>query len=1680
MISDNSSEDESIEITDEPQESADTEGEDAEIDIQEEEETSPEDVFSAEDEIAVLNDEGETQSNNVKSVELDTRYCKMQFIYGLDSAWLNGLSLKVTYEDETTYTVTFPDNNDVANDGYNHTFRYTIADENECEHYPWETLEKGKTYHLVVYQGNSIVEQQDISTIGIEKSEDFRSTSLNVGLNSDVASPINGQAYYKFTALADDFYDIAADPYCGSYEIYRETEKGYERVAGDCWNLKAGQSLYFKFFGGVWIDDEYSENVNVCIEKGSKSIDSVKQKKNSCILTRGLDNAESGVYKYTSIDNELTIYYADNKSTNIPLCLEQTSYVYGNKIETYVLDADGNRIDWEKYENGLTAGKYTIQINVGDKALTCALEIKDFDLESLSVLKEGKQTLNLNTSKQWFKFTTGSKAEYRVNFSTANSRYAYPSYTLKYYDENNVLTNYSSGSGAITGLRADTTYIVGLSDEVSCTVEAELLSIPAMKSLKVKSHSPEKMTFIRGLEWPSIDSAEIEVTFDDDTKETQNYQAWENSEDKYGRYLTKTLYNEQGDEVSESSELEPGNYKYVFSYGTYGAYRQDTTATVGMKVVDIANASFEAELTADKTATVTNDGSAMLLKFTPSADGRYKYQFNAKYNRARILDSETKTIIDNDFGDHDEDDESFQDYDIYVTMKAGKTYYLYLEVKEGVSDIQVTVSRQQDYKKLSATLTDKDKTYVELLNTIGDIPMEVALTTADAAGKETTRKLRIGDSVDGYTLEYKLVNKNVSDAKPVYYDASNERLTTGTWVITPCLYTETYDSEEGENIATEAKIDTVESIEITVASVESLSEDEYIRLTAGRWQDVAKESRQIFVFKASEEGTYFPEIVGDADYEIYMNDDSTGGEYTTVDLKKDDYVLVQVTAYEPAKIRMTKKVAGQEKTYDLYDGFDEELPIARYDSYEFTFKPTEDGTYRLNIKADDGDTEEKTFYSTAVYCDGERDTALSVEEPCQLNAGHTYIYKISEITNYDYFDVSFNRVKAQAAYKEIKNIELVPEDDKEFNVISGWDTFQVKVTAADNTVEYFSYDYYEEGIAEKYGNDVRLNTERKDVDAFGAGSYEAYFSYGKAGSNEPKTTAKQTFTMPPISSYKTIALQGSVNPLADAGAKDYCIYRFEAVEDADYILESSASSANICVYSYYVDDDYGYWESCNESVNEYAKFRGYTGRTYLVEVSYLNDVTDKTMSLKLKKDKTIKSVKIKDYPSDLSVYRGNEWRTMKINDLVVHVAYTDGSGEDITGLGTDSCGNMLIMEYGKWIDDETYRVYLKLDRYQIYIDFKAASADDKGIPRAEVNVPVKAGEGGIVEFTPTESGFYSVHTPNPRFGVNITCKEDGKAMTARPYLEKGKTYTISGGYTIVRGTEITVVKGLCDWELTTKNATCTQNGESVYVCKAHNDYTVKVTLGKLEHEFGTWKLVKEATCADGEQQRTCNRCKTVEKRTIAATKSHSFSAWKVTKNATVLAEGVQQRSCSVCGKTEKASVAKLPATIALNVKGTIPLKVKQSFTVKVTMGAGDRVVSWKTSNKKVVSVKNGKIKGLKAGKSATITVQLASGKKASFKVKVQKPAVATKSIKVTNAATGRKQGKKATLKRGQSLKLKAALTPITSLQKVKWSTSNKKIVTVSKSGVIKAKKKGKATITVKSGNKKYNIKITVK
>ena len=211
----------------------------------------------------------------------------------------------------------------------------------------------------------------------------------------------------------------------------------------------------------------------------------------------------------------------------------------------------------------------------------------------------------------------------------------------------------------------------------------------------------------------------------------------------------------------------------------------------------------------------------------------------------------------------------------------------------------------------------------------------------------------------------------------------------------------------------------------------------------------------------------------------------------------------------------------------------------------------------------------------------------------------------------------------------------------------------------------------------------------------------------------------------------------------------------------------------------------------------------------------------------------------------------------------------------------------------------------------------------------------------------------------------------------------------------------------------------------------------------------------------------------------------SGCSWKtVSDTATSLKEGQKLQTCSTHkGETRTIASSKLSPKLTLNVpaKKKVPLKVKQKFTVKATgLAKGDKVVSWTSSNTKVATVSaKGRITGKKAG-TAKITVKLASGYTTWFTVKVQKKDVKTTSVKVINKATGKTVAKKITLKRGGKLNLQTAKVPVTSKEKITYTSSNKKVATVSAKGAVVAKKKGTTTITVRSGSKSVKIRITVK
>lgn len=160
---------------------------------------------------------------------------------------------------------------------------------------------------------------------------------------------------------------------------------------------------------------------------------------------------------------------------------------------------------------------------------------------------------------------------------------------------------------------------------------------------------------------------------------------------------------------------------------------------------------------------------------------------------------------------------------------------------------------------------------------------------------------------------------------------------------------------------------------------------------------------------------------------------------------------------------------------------------------------------------------------------------------------------------------------------------------------------------------------------------------------------------------------------------------------------------------------------------------------------------------------------------------------------------------------------------------------------------------------------------------------------------------------------------------------------------------------------------------------------------------------------------------------------------------------------------------------------------KASVTKSITVGVGCKrnitvskvptktVKSFTSSNKKVVKVtKTGKVTGVKVG-TATIKVKLTYNKKTvtkTCKITVKK---AVTKVNLKKKSVNLVVGKKYTIS-------KTTVTPKSALAKFTYSSSDKKIATVTSKGVVTAKKVGKAKITVKAADgsgKKATLTVNV-
>ena len=110
------------------------------------------------------------------------------------------------------------------------------------------------------------------------------------------------------------------------------------------------------------------------------------------------------------------------------------------------------------------------------------------------------------------------------------------------------------------------------------------------------------------------------------------------------------------------------------------------------------------------------------------------------------------------------------------------------------------------------------------------------------------------------------------------------------------------------------------------------------------------------------------------------------------------------------------------------------------------------------------------------------------------------------------------------------------------------------------------------------------------------------------------------------------------------------------------------------------------------------------------------------------------------------------------------------------------------------------------------------------------------------------------------------------------------------------------------------------------------------------------------------------------------------------------------------------------------------------------------------------------VKGVKPG-TAKITVKSGT-KKIVYTITVKVTGVKTTKLSRVPAAKS--------ISKGKTFKIKAVAAPKNTSEKITYTSSNKKVATVTAKGVVKGLRKGTATITVKSGSKKMTCKVTVK
>lgn len=160
----------------------------------------------------------------------------------------------------------------------------------------------------------------------------------------------------------------------------------------------------------------------------------------------------------------------------------------------------------------------------------------------------------------------------------------------------------------------------------------------------------------------------------------------------------------------------------------------------------------------------------------------------------------------------------------------------------------------------------------------------------------------------------------------------------------------------------------------------------------------------------------------------------------------------------------------------------------------------------------------------------------------------------------------------------------------------------------------------------------------------------------------------------------------------------------------------------------------------------------------------------------------------------------------------------------------------------------------------------------------------------------------------------------------------------------------------------------------------------------------------------------------------------------------------------------------------ITIEGSKKMVIGGEQQLKATIepeNATNKDVIWTSSDESIAKVSaSGKVSALNPGK-VTITATAKDGSKVSASIEIEVDIIHVKAVKIVGETS---------VVRGKTLTLKANITPSNATnKKVTWTSSDEKVATIDKSGVLTAKTVGKTTITVvaEDGKVMDSIDVTV-